>query len=212
MIRKNCIACNNISLPIFEKSKVQYYQCGFCETVFSDPVPNDNMIGGGMEIERNTLQNIDRIKRFYKLCPSIIDGVPVLDYGCGHGMLVEDMKKQGIDCDGYDLYNPEYNVFKQGRTYGLVCLVETLEHIGEPFGELGLIYQSLAEGGICYIETGFVNIPEQDGIRLEDYFYIDASVGHSSIFSHLGLDIFMLGRGFRPLKHINRTVRVYQKV
>ena len=103
MIRKNCIACNNISLPIFEKSKVQYYQCGFCETVFSDPVPNDNMIGGGMEIERNTLQNIDRIKRFYKLCPSIIDGVPVLDYGYGHGMLVEDMKKQGIDCDGYDL-------------------------------------------------------------------------------------------------------------
>lgn len=211
MIRKNCIACNNISLPIFEKSKVQYYQCGFCETVFSDPVPNDNMVGGGMEIERNTLQNIDRIKRFYKLCPSIIDGVPVLDYGCGHGMLVEDMKKQGIDCDGYDLYNPDFNTLKYGKEYAIISLVEVIEHMGEPFRDLDIIRDFLLPKSICYIETGFVNVAELEGIKLEDYFYIDPKCGHSTIFSHIGLDILMLRKGFIPLDHINTTVRVYRK-
>jgi len=212
MTRTRCIACNNTAIAIFKKSGVEYFQCGFCESVFSAPVPNDNMVGGGMELERNQLQNIDRIKRFYKLRPDIIDGNSVLDWGCGHGMLVEDLKKQGIDADGYDLYNPEFNTLKIGKKYAIISLVETFEHMGDPFGDLDRMKLFLMGDGIVYIETGFVEIPIQDKIELIDYFYIDPTVGHSTILSHLGLDILMLRKGFRPLKHINRTVRVYQKV
>ena len=83
--------------------------------------------------------------------------------------------------------------------------------MGEPFRDLDIIRDFLLPKGIVYVETGFTNVAEHEGIQLDEYFYIDASVGHSTIFSHIGLDILMLRKGFLPLRPINMTVRVYEK-
>jgi 2-polyprenyl-3-methyl-5-hydroxy-6-metoxy-1,4-benzoquinol methylase len=202
----NCIVCGDKVEKRLKKENVQYYQCNTCSTLFSKSLPNDNMVGGGYEIERNEIHNQDRIFRIKEM----LGGKKILDYGCGNGLLVEDMKKSNLICDGYDKYNSKFDKITYSE-YDVVVMVEVIEHLGMPFSEIDEIYSLLKPGGFLYLETSFVDIAKQENIELEDFFYISPSVGHSTIFSHRGLDILMIKKGFKLTSHINRNVRVYQK-
>ncbi|OYY99556.1 MAG: hypothetical protein B7Y37_13780 [Sphingobacteriia bacterium 28-36-52] len=202
-----CPACNSKSDERLVKKDVKYYQCGYCGTLFSGELPNDNMVGGGFEIERNTQQNEDRLKRFLDL---VSRDSKFLDYGCGHGMLVDYLKTKKINAFGYDRYNPDYNFIAE-HEFNLVSMVEVIEHLSHPFSELDQINILMKSGGILYIETSFVDVAKEENIPLQDFFYVEPSVGHSTIFSHKGLDILMAKKGFTPLNHINRNVRLYKK-
>lgn len=202
----NCIVCGDNSPKRLNKENIDYYQCVTCSTLFSDPLPNDNMIGGGFEVERNLKHNHERIERITQL----LNGNKILDYGCGNGLLLKDMKDFGLDCYGYDKYHPSFDKITESN-YDVITMVEVIEHLSHPFSEIDEIYKLLKVGGYLYIETSFVDVAKQENIELEDFFYISPSVGHSTIFSHRGLDILMLKKGFIPTSHINRNVRVYYK-
>lgn len=204
---RNCPACNSKSYSLFKKKKTQYYQCAYCRTTFSDALPNDNMVGGGMEIERNTQQNAGRLERFFSIVGQF---GKMLDYGCGHGMLVDYLKENKVKAFGYDKYNPDYNFIKESE-FDLVSMVEVIEHLSHPFTELDQINLLLKDGGVLYIETSFVDVAERLKTPLDEFFYIEPSVGHSTVFSHFGLDILMVKKGFLPLNHINENVRLYKK-
>lgn len=203
----HCPACNDISKERLVKKEIKYLQCQYCGTLFSGALPNDNMVGGGMEVERNTQQNEGRLNRFVSLVGA---NAKILDYGCGHGMLVDYLKYNKINAFGYDRYNSEYNLILE-HNFDLVSMVEVIEHLSYPFSELDEINLLLKPNGILYIETSFIDVAIEEKIELEDFFYIEPSVGHSTVFSHYGLDILMIKKGFLPLPHINRNVRVYKK-
>jgi hypothetical protein len=162
------------------------------------------MVGGGMEVERNTTQNYGRIERFLSLV-----GIAgrMLDFGCGHGMLVNDLGKAGLNSVGYDRYNHLYDRYPQGR-FNLVSMVEVIEHLTYPFSELDVIYGLMTDNAILYVETSFVDL--WDG-PLKEVGYIEPSVGHCTIFSHQGLDLLMIRKGFKLSTHINQNVRLFQK-
>jgi len=208
----NCIICNNPVIALFIKKGTQYHQCISCRTVFSGPLKNDGMVGGGHEIERNTLQNAERIERIKYLAGGDIQNIKVLDFGCGHGMFVEDLQKAGINATGYDPYNPDFNFEPLKKEYDIVTAVEVFEHLSYPFNELDLICMSLKKGANVYVETSFVDIAYEDGIPLDTFFYISPDVGHSTVFSHHGLDVEMCKHGFVPQQHFNRNTRIYKKV
>lgn len=203
----NCPSCNSKSNERLIKIDVKYYQCEYCLTLFSGELPNDNMVGGGMELERNKQQNKGRLNRFLHLVGS---GAKILDFGCGNGMLVDFLKENNINIYGYDKYNPKFDVVRSFN-YDLISMVEVIEHLSHPFKELEHIHWLLKKDGILYIETSFVDIAFEEELKLEDFFYINPQVGHSTIFSHMGLDILMIKNGFLPLNHINRNVRLYKK-
>lgn len=203
----HCPACNNASKERLVKNKTKYFQCQYCGTLFSGALPNEDMVGGGFEVERNTQQNKGRLERFVSL---VGKDAKVLDYGCGHGMLKDFLLENNINAFGYDKYNPEYNLILEDN-FDLVSMVEVIEHLSYPFRELEQINLLLKPNGILYIETSFVDVAAEEKIPLEDFFYIEPSVGHSTIFSHKGLDILMAKKGFEPLNHINRNVRLYKK-
>ena len=202
-----CPACNDTSKERLVKKDVQYYQCQYCGTLFSGELPNDNMVGGGMELERNLQQNQGRLERFIALAGK---DAKILDYGCGHGMLKDFLLENNINAFGYDKYNKEYNFITE-HEFDLVSMVEVIEHLSHPFYELDQINLLLKPNGVLYIETSFIDVAFEEKIELEDFFYIEPSVGHSTIFSHYGLDILMVKKGFLPLRHINRNVRLYKK-
>lgn len=202
----NCIVCGDKTEKRLKKEDVQYYQCKTCKTLFSESLPNDNMVGGGFEFERNKNHNEERIFRIKEF----LNGKNILDYGCGNGMLVDDMKKANLICDGYDKFNPKFDKIINNN-YDVITMVEVIEHLSAPFSEIDEIYSLLKPGGFLYLETSFVDVATEENIELEDFFYISPSVGHSTIFSHRGLDILMLKKGFMITSHINRNVRVYQK-
>ncbi len=207
-----CPCCNNYSPFRLRKKTTDYYQCTNCKTLFSAPLDNDNMVGGGNEIERNTEQNKGRIERFKSMFHSMkIENVNVLDFGCGHGYLIQDLLKEGFNATGYDAYSPEFDRLPIKDNFHLCSMVEVIEHLSYPFVELDCVHRSLVKGGMVYIETSFIDIAEEEGIELDEYFYIEPSVGHSTVFSHHGLDLIMAIKGFLPLQHINRNVRLYAK-
>jgi SAM-dependent methyltransferase len=169
--------------------------------IFCDPLNQDQMVGGGCEQVRNTMQNHLRIDRVHRLK----DNANVLDFGCGNGMLIKDLKDAGIKCTGYDKFNPKFKKLPKKETFDIVIMVEVIEHLNEPFAELDLIYKSLVKGGVVMIETSF-----SDWLTLEDS-YIEPSVGHSTIFSHRGLTELMASKGFTEGGHFDRNVRIYKK-
>lgn len=202
-----CPVCKSDASVFINKKGYDYYQCQSCVTVFvPGGIEQGNMVGGGYEVERNTLQNDERIRRFF----SLVGDIDMLDFGCGHGMLVEHCNNRGILCDGYDLWNPDFNKFKD-KKYNLISMVEVIEHTCSPFSEIDVINDKLADNGIIYIETSFVDIAGEEKIPLSEFFYIEPSVGHCTLFSHAGLDILMRSKDFTPLDHIDRNTRIYQK-
>lgn len=199
----NCPVCQYHNATAFEKQGVDYHLCKVCDTCYSIPLPNDNKIGGVAEVDRR-FDNAERIRRFKSLgCNSL------LDFGCGHGWLVEDAKHYGLESHGYDAFNPDWVEQTWGQV-DVVSMIEVIEHCTHPFRELGIVWDALKKGGHVYIETSFTDIGRAIG-ELEDFFYISPEAGHNTIFSHRSLDMLMTSRGFTPKAHINSTVRIYQK-
>lgn len=184
----------------FVKHDVQYYTDDL-GNIFCEALDQSNMVGGGNEIERNSdALNQGRLERIRMLTGK--EFPKVLDYGCGHGIMAKYFRDRGVECVPYDKY-----VEGSEFTYGNDCitLTEVVEHLSAPFEELAQVYSGLKVGGVVMIETSF-----SDWLTKHDT-YITPTVGHSTIFSHAGLDFLMQKFGFVVGDHINRNVRIYIK-
>lgn len=209
-----CIICNNDSELLVTKGKTDYYQCNNCKTVFCSPLDNDNLVGGEFEQERNDKENVLRLSRIDEIVSGVNkDNVNILDFGCGHGLLIDYLKENGYkNTDGYDAYYEPYSKLPEKNKYHVVNATEVFEHLSPPFFELDVINRSLLLGGSVIVETSFTNVAEQEGIPIKDFFYLNPDAGHSILYSHHSLDLLMMFKGFIPQRHFNRHVRHYKKI
>lgn len=214
MPEKICPVCSNHAPFRLRKDKTDYHQCSSCRFLFSAPIDQDNMVGGEHEVGRNETQNHLRIRRIEEMIlGSKKEKAQILDFGCGNGYLIKDLKNAGFpNVSGYDAFNPEFSRLPDKNTFHIVTMVEVCEHISYPFVEFDLIRRSLLPGSVLMIETSFVDVAAEENIPLEDFFYISPEKGHSSIHSHHSLDLLMVFKGFIPVQHINRHVRLFKKV
>lgn len=211
---KDCIICTNEAQLRLTKGITKYFQCVNCKTIFCDALDNDNMVGGKFEVERNQKENHLRIERIDEILKGLDkDEVHILDFGCGTGLLIDDLKKAGYkNVDGYDAYNPKFQKLPEKNKYHVVVSVETFEHFATPFVEIEVIHRCLLNHGCCYVETGYIDAALEDGYTVDDYFYIAPEAGHSTIFSHHGIDLLMAYRGFYVKNNFNKHVKLFQKI
>lgn len=213
MNERICPCCNNHAHFRLNKKGTAYCQCTSCRTVFSDPLPNDNLVGGGNEEARNVEQNHLRIERIDGMARGMDKkDVQILDFGCGNFMLGNDLIKAGYNCTGFDAYNELYSRLPEKNKYHICTMIECAEHLSSPFVEFDVIYRSLLPNGILMVESSFIEVADQEGIELENFFYLDPAPGHSTLFSWHGLDVLMCLKGFKPITHWNRHVRAFQKI
>lgn len=210
---KTCYICNNEAHFVFRKEMTDYFKCSNCAMIFSDQLPNEGLIGGVAEVERNTQQNHLRIARIDEMVlGSKKDDVWILDWGCGTGYLIEDLKKAGYpNVVGYDMYNEKFSRLPERDKFHIVVSVECFEHFAPKYIEIDVIYRSLKVGGACYIETGFLDATRADGISDEDNPYINPAAGHSSIYTHHAMDLLMARKSFIPMQKFNRHCHLYIK-
>lgn len=208
-----CSICNNPTPFRLRKGNTDYFQCESCKTLFSEPLNQEGLVGGGNHDQRNEIQNPIRLDRVSTMTENMKrEDVNVLDFGCGFAVLVNDLKKAGYNAAGYDAYNPDFLRLPEHNKFHVCMMVEVIEHTTANFIELDVINRSLVDGGILYVESGFVNTAQEDNIPLEDFFYIDPAAGHSTVFSHHGMDILMMSKGYYPKRHFCRNSRLYRKV
>jgi len=179
--------------------------------LFSDDLSQEGLVGGQHE-EGRALQNNIRLDRIETMTEGMKrEDVRILDFGCGHGYLVKYLQNIGYNVTGYDAYNDEFIRLPERDKYHLCLMVEVVEHTSAPFVELDVIHRSLVNGGLFYLETGFIDIATEDKIELEDYLYVSPAAGHATIFSHHSLDYLMLLKGFQSKRHFDRNCRLYTK-
>lgn len=206
-----CPICNNEAPLRLKKQSTEYFQCESCRTLFSDPLNQEGLVGGQHE-EGRALQNDIRLGRIETMLQGTKkEDIQILDFGCGHGYLVNYLKENGYNVTGYDAYNEEFIRLPEKGKYHLCLCVEVIEHTSQPFIELDVMHRSLINGGLLYIETGFVNIAIEDNIALDDYVYVSPAAGHATIFSHHSMDYLLLRKGFLSKRHFDRNCRLYTK-
>src|ERR1051325_3534113 len=145
---KVCRIYNNIAPFRLRKQTTDYFQCESCRTLFSDPLSQDGLVGGCHE-EGRALQNRIRLHRIETMMHGMKkEDIRILDFGCGHGLLVKYLKEQGYNVTGYDPYNEEYIQLPQKDNFHLCLMVEVVEHTSAPFVELDVINRSLVNGEI----------------------------------------------------------------
>lgn len=170
-------------------------------TLYCGPLDQSNKVGGTGEEKRNAAHNPTRLERIKEINPK----AKVLDYGCGNGLLVKYLLSNDIDAVGFDPFNETYASPIAQNAFDVITAIEVFEHLSEPYYEVDQIFNALKEGGIVMIETSFTDWMKDDDS------YINPAIGHSTIFSHKGLDELMTSRGFKIGNHINRNVRLYRK-
>lgn len=214
MAKIYCPICNNEPNHFIQKGATLYSQCASCRTVFCGTLNQEGLVGGEFEEERNNNQNHLRIERVDQMSEGIPkEEVRILDFGCGSGMFIDDLKSAGyIHVDGYDGYNEKFCMVPKKNSYHIVTATEVFEHFAFPFMEVDVIYRSLVNGGCCLVETGIIDAAYEDGYTVDDWFYINPEAGHSTVFSTHGLDVLMVSKGFKVRQSFNNYVKLYQKI
>lgn len=192
-----CPICSTVNAIAATKSGVAYRQCASCHTIYSVPLDQAGKVGGCAEEERR-LSNKFRLE-----CLSILGCRSLLDFGCGHGYLVESARSAGFEAKGYDRYGPPSFSALPERTFAAVTMVEVVEHLHAPFDEFDTVRRLLEPNGCLLVETSF-----SDFIAVSDS-YVDPELGHNTVFSHEALDSLLDQKEFTLRWAVNRNVRIY---
>src|ERR1700749_3137804 len=143
MTERICPVCANICFYRLTKKSTKYFQCSNCAMVYSDPLDQDNMVGGGNEIPRNELQNHLRLERLDIIFKGKDKGqINILDFGAGTGYLVKDLKNHGYNATGFDPYNPEFSKLPSNNYFDAITCIEVIEHCSYPFAEIEVMHRS----------------------------------------------------------------------
>lgn len=200
--QKKSIITGGEAVRSFVKGGVTYFTCKDTGTIFCKALDQSEKVGGIHEEGRNNEpDNIERIRRIKQITGK--DNPRVLDFGCANGYFLKDLNNNGCIGFGYDPYVEGYTEIT--KEVDCISAIEVIEHFSEPFNEFDMMLDALVSGGKCYFETSFSDWHDKDS------FYITPEVGHSTIWSHKGLDYMMEKKGFKIEPHINRNVRIYSK-
>lgn len=128
----------------------------------------------------------------------------VLDYGCGAGLLVDELRRRGADVTGYDAYAPRFaDAAVLDRRYDLVLAQDVIEHVDEPRALLARFDALCAPGGLIAIGT-----PDADALDLtaaERFVHSLHQPYHRVILSRAALDGAAAALGWQPVRRYPRS-------
>ncbi len=127
----------------------------------------------------------------------------ILDYGCGRGLLVAELRRRGVDACGYDAYDPEFSdrAVLAGR-YDAVIAQDVIEHVADPIALLTELGALVRPGGLVAIGTP--DAAAIDLTRLDRWRHTLHQPYHRHLVAHPALVAAALARGWRVVRHDRR--------
>lgn len=186
---------------------VQIYHCGVCDFLWSDPFPSPAQLAdydqgkyelpGDPEHSSRYAEKAEiaqgQFEFIRRALPMTLEGLRVLEIGCGPGFLLHEFRRRGAACLGLE---PDAAAAAYAReafsltvreedfrsptlrphAYDLILLSHVFEHLPDPVGALARLHDLLAPDGLVFIE-----IPRED----LSVFALRRSGGYRSCASHL---------------------------
>ncbi len=96
----------------------------------------------------------------------------ILDYGCGAGLFIEYLRRQGYrNVEGYDAYAQNYaDKTPLARRFDVIVSYDVIEHVEEPRRFFAALADRLDDGGLLVIGTPNANeidVSSPDGFSME---------------------------------------------
>jgi 2-polyprenyl-3-methyl-5-hydroxy-6-metoxy-1,4-benzoquinol methylase len=167
----------------FTKLDDRYFRCG-CGFVFISPRPSEQELRQVYLKQGDEYWTTDRMVNFafsptksrreIKFVKRFVSGGTLLDIGCSTGSFVKAAREAGFDAEGVDISAPAVRLGQKlglplhvldildeelGRTYDVVTMWATVEHLSDPRRHLNRARKMLKPGGLL-----FVSVPNYAGI------------------------------------------------
>lgn len=179
-----------------------YRKCGRCQCLVF--VGSSELIvaqNSGADDRNEDPNNAIRIRRM----ANRIDFGKVVDFGCGGGVFLNSLKREGIDAIGIDLDTELSLEDLADDSISAFSMIEVIEHLADPLLVMRKIMGKLKDGGIVYLETTFA-----DNCTTFPHPYVSPTIGH--ILVHSYGSIALLGERLgASVEFINRNVVVFRK-
>lgn len=185
-----CPFCNSDSVKVHSGTRdnkdIDVYKCMKCETKFLGDLKSDIDYEAGEMYENHILNSKsieERIKEFVpdtirrvKLTSEMCKGKDVLDFGCGFGEYLSEIKKISNFAVGVELGKEERDyclkndieVYKDidefDRTFDVITLFHVFEHLKNPNEWLNKFFQYQKRGGLLILE-----VPNSNDALIELY-------------------------------------------
>lgn len=129
----------------------------------------------------------------------------VVDFGCGGGVFLSSLKRQGIDAVGIDLDTELSLDDLADGSISAFSMIEVIEHLADPLSVMRKIVDKLGDGGVIYLETTFA-----DNCTAFPHPYVSPAIGHVLIHSYGSIALLAECLGM-SIEFLNRNVTVLRK-
>ena len=209
--------------PLKSKKKFRVIKCLKCNLVKLSPFPKisyetkqyRNLYNQGLK-KKNYLKfsNVDQKPEFFSINRKLFSNKVVLDYGCGYGFFLDNIKKKAkktlaiepqknfqdlIKSKGHQIVDHKLPDVKYLNSVDVVTSFGVIEHINNPLNYLKLAFKLLKKNGIFYVCTdNFEDILMQVNLKEFNEFYFRTA--HSWYFNNSSLRNLLLKSGFKILE------------
>jgi 2-polyprenyl-6-hydroxyphenyl methylase/3-demethylubiquinone-9 3-methyltransferase len=182
---------------------VHYHRCGTCGFLFTAALDEwtiedfaEHVYNAGyaaMDPEYRETRPARMARMVSAAFAASREGLRVLDYGGGDGLLASLLRDAAFDAESWD-------PFVEGgappdRRYDLITCFEVLEHVPDPHGTAAAIAGLLSPGGMLLFST--LLQPPDIAAQSMGWWYIGPRNGHVSLFSAESLSRLWAALGMR---------------
>ncbi len=212
--------------PFYDKGETDFRLCPACDCVFREKFPNaeeleqiyqqayaDESIDAGATNQESGDYALQSYAA-YLLKHTVFPDKSFLDYGAGSGVLVEEMRKKGVDAQGVEFSASAREFCKEKRGFDLqdnlkhyadekfdvVSMIEVIEHLTDLSETLKDLHRVVRKGGVLFITT-----PNREGFRArreKGYWREACKKFHLFLFNQKSLEYHLKRAGFTDIQRI----------
>jgi hypothetical protein len=119
--------------------------------------------------------------------------IRMLDYGGGAGLMAEELRRSGFDCQTYDPFSEAFRERPTGR-FNLISCIETLEHLPQPRDTIADLV-SFADDQVLVVFSTLLQPPDIEAQGL-GWWYVGPRNGHITFYTANALAGLWAFKGF----------------